>query len=705
MKKYFSLLILVLLILLGACGKNGTTPSPKELREVKKVLAIGNSFSHNSIEYLTTVIDADVKMTDIVIGHIHIGGSSLETHILNAKTDSKAYAYDKYIKGSDARAYPKLSVKDALNDEEWDVVTIQQVSGKSGIASTYNPHLGELVDYIKTNSLNKNVKIVWHMTWAYQKDSNHADFVNYANDQVMMYENIVVTTESTVLSNDYINFVIPSGTSIQNLRNSVVDDRLTDDGYHLNKVGKYAAALTWASYLFGLNLDGYMIPDLEIDEETGGAIVEAVSNALSKPFEITKSVKYPWVEGTRYMDRLNILAIGNSFTADAYTNFADLAESAGVKNYVIAYLYRGGTSLSYHYTAITSGVPGYSYRRWGSDFGYKVTEESTIEDAILEYEWDIITVQQVSQDSGDSTTIDPALTGLLREVKKLNDNPNTKYGYHMTWAYAKDANHSGFPRYNRDQNLMFNKILETTQTKVVTNPNIDFIIPSGTAIQNVRETRVGDTLTQDGYHLNGIGKYIAGLMWIKQITNVDVFKVGYYPAGLGIYGFLTEIRKGVNDAYHKPFELTLGDGSTVDPVENEKIDTSKMTSISFNHELGFWNGPPATAVSKPPADENPNALHYKFVAVHPISKEDLPLGSVVEIEPGYVVRIIYFSKTGETYKVEHRSDEIGAPQILLDDDMWGSYDYIGFNISQAGRPNISSRVDEVASKVKLFAAN
>ncbi len=131
----------------------------------------------------------------------------------------------------------------------------------------------------------------------------------------------------------------------------------------------------------------------------------------------------------------------------------------------------------------------------------------------------------------------------------------------MTWAYSQETGHSGFPRYGSDQIKMYEAIVNTTQTKVVTNPGIDFIIPSGTAIQNARTTiemkGVSEIATgSDGYHLNEFGKYIAGLMWIKQITNIDVKKVKYYPTGVGVGTYLEQIRTAVENAYINPFEIT-----------------------------------------------------------------------------------------------------------------------------------------------------
>ena len=67
-----------------------------------------------------------------------------------------------------------------------------------------------------------------------------------------MYNAIVDTLKSTVLSKELIDGVIPSGTAIQNLRSSYVGDTVTRDGYHLSHThGRYTAALTWYAYLTG----------------------------------------------------------------------------------------------------------------------------------------------------------------------------------------------------------------------------------------------------------------------------------------------------------------------------------------------------------------------------------------------------------------------------------------------------------------------
>ena len=313
--------------------------------------------------------------------------------------------------------------------------------------------------------------------------------------------------------------------------------------------------------------------------------------------------------------------------------------------------------------------------------------------------WDVIVIQQVSGQSGISQSYDPHLKELIYEINKVNVNPDTKIEFHMTWAYAKDSDHWNFPNYGNDQDNMYHKITEAVQSKVLPNQDIDFLIPSGTAIQNVRETKVGDNLTRDGYHLNGMGQYIAGMMWVKSITNIDITLIDYAPVGLNINTYINEIKQAINDAYDTPFKTTEQTGIWPEPEPEPEIPIDDMTLVEFDYAIGFWLEN-ATKLSVGGSD--PSALHYKYVGVSPISKEELPVGSVIKLEEGYQIRIIYFTKSGETYTVSSRTANINSSELLIDENVWGSNEYIGFNISQLGTPVITDRVDEVASKLTLY---
>ena len=108
-----------------------------------KVLAIGNSFSEDATRYLHQIAEADCESLTVV--NLYIGGCSLKRHYYNIFNDVKDYGfqYNGEITGI------KVSIKEALQSNEWDVVTLQQVSGNSFNYETYQPYLNELAEYVR----------------------------------------------------------------------------------------------------------------------------------------------------------------------------------------------------------------------------------------------------------------------------------------------------------------------------------------------------------------------------------------------------------------------------------------------------------------------------------------------------------------------------------------------------------------------------
>ena len=315
MKKITSLLALVLafVMILSACGgtnpavtteptqgTSGTTdssttgttaatnpdPEPKTI----KILAIGNSFSVDGMEFLWNILAR--LGYDVYLGNLYIGGCSLDTHWGNIRDDSLAYTYYTNDMGVwKTKNNAKLS--EALVAQEWDIITIQQVSQYSGMPSTMG-NLQNILDYVKTNMPNKDAKIYWHMTWAYQQNYNSPEkFGNYGNNQMTMYNAITSTVESTIKTNSDIAGFIPSGTTIQNMRTSYLGDTLTRDGFHMSYgLGRYAAAMTWAKFLTGESIDNITwVPATYKNEITPylDIVKEAVNNAYKTPLAVTNS--------------------------------------------------------------------------------------------------------------------------------------------------------------------------------------------------------------------------------------------------------------------------------------------------------------------------------------------------------------------------------------------------------------------------------
>ena len=275
------------------CGK--TVNTPISATSSLKILAIGNSFSIDATKYLWSIAKS-AGYGEVIIANLFVGGCTLEMHYENLTNDAPAYIYYKTDDEGEWVTTPDTTMLAGITDEDWDIITLQQASGSSGISGTYN-YVNNIIRYVKNNRTNENSKIFWHMTWAYQGDSGHGEFAKYDGDQLKMYQGIVDSVQYRILPEKDIAGVIPVGTVIQNLRTSYIGDTLTRDGYHLScEIGRYSAALTWFTVLTGKSLDEvdfvpkkshYNEMTFDIDTTAQAAVAQAIASAIEKPYEIT----------------------------------------------------------------------------------------------------------------------------------------------------------------------------------------------------------------------------------------------------------------------------------------------------------------------------------------------------------------------------------------------------------------------------------
>jgi len=144
--------------LAAGADRGQAPPAGKHVR----LLAIGNSFSRNTTTYLNDLVLASGK-NQLTFGHACIGGCPLEKHVLLAE------AFEKDDRDPDGRPYAdKTSLRDWLQKEKWDYVTIQQASIKSFDIDTYRPWAKKLCDYVKRYA--PQAEVLVHQTWAYRDD-------------------------------------------------------------------------------------------------------------------------------------------------------------------------------------------------------------------------------------------------------------------------------------------------------------------------------------------------------------------------------------------------------------------------------------------------------------------------------------------------------------------------------------------------------
>ena len=247
---------------------------------------------------------------------------------------------------------------------------------------------------------------------------------------------------------------------------------------------------------------------------------------------------------------IKILAIGNSFSVDAMNNHLyDIFADAGYTDITLGNLYIGGCSLDMHYDNLKSNKAAYDFYLNTDGYWDKIpaTDPNT---AFGKARWDVVTIQQVSSSSGLPKNYSN-LQATLNLIKQKA--PQAKIYWHMTWAYQQDSKHEAFLYYNKDQMTMYKAITSTVQDVVLSSTGLTGVIPSGTAIQNLRTSELGDTLTSDGHHLEDTyGDYTAALTWFCTITGQPPSGTDYRP----VRSYWDVITQSVSNAIKKPYQVT-----------------------------------------------------------------------------------------------------------------------------------------------------
>ena len=211
---------------------------------------------------------------------------------------------------------------------------------------------------------------------------------------------------------------------------------------------------------------------------------------------------------------IRVLCIGNSFSWDAVEQ--ELVPLCDAKHIDIEVhnLYYGGCSLQQHAEFLLKDTAAYSHRVCTNQ-NYRIVKDTiSLRQALRDGTYDYISLQQASHDSGIRASYEPWLTMLIDTVRAYQ--PSAQLCWMQTWAYSQDATHPAYPRYHNNQQEMWDSIVARTPKNLP-------VIPCGKAIQLARQTKLGDTLCRDGYHLNYIyGRYTAACVWYEFLTGKDV---------------------------------------------------------------------------------------------------------------------------------------------------------------------------------------
>lgn len=208
--------------------------------------------------------------------------------------------------------------------DDWDVVILQDSVFGMCDANTLRSYKAKLVSALKNRGCKTadGLKFGWYMTWAFAQgwtgENNDQFNLNYKCDTAAMYAAIVKSVGTGAVTSGLVDFVIPQGTSLQNLRSleshntaNAADCTVTSRSFerdstdHLDFIcGRWTAALTYLGAL-GFDVSAAYFPNERKYKEDGGSVFrmrpeqETVSRAcvMAALAEPTKVSALPWTAG------------------------------------------------------------------------------------------------------------------------------------------------------------------------------------------------------------------------------------------------------------------------------------------------------------------------------------------------------------------------------------------------------------------------
>ena len=272
-----------------------------------RILFIGNSFTRDAVYHLPGMIKAAGIDKKIILTHMYYGGRTAQNYYKNWSKNRDFTCYVA-LPGADDWYTDKTGSASTLAEmtarTDWDVITVQEHTGNQTSwywTSEEKEALQGIINYIKEAKPDNTPKIHYVMSQAYQnleKAGSNQCFTNEAE----MYTVITTQARKVMEETDY-DGIISTGTMLQNLRTSSLNDdlHLTRDGFHMNNgISRYGAACTVfesiITPLTGKKLDGNTYRyaakaddeiTISVTDENAPIALEAARAAIKKPFEIT----------------------------------------------------------------------------------------------------------------------------------------------------------------------------------------------------------------------------------------------------------------------------------------------------------------------------------------------------------------------------------------------------------------------------------
>ncbi|MCC9607938.1 DUF4886 domain-containing protein [Blastopirellula sp. JC732] len=257
---------------------------------------------------------------------------------------------------------------------------------------------------------------------------------------------------------------------------------------------------------------------------------------------------------------VRLLTIGNSFADNACAFLPQIFAADPKAELVLMKANLGGCSLERHWNNAAAAQQGDGGKVYSLVRGKEKTP-ATLQQMLAAEPWDVVTIQQVSNNSWRPDTYHPYIENLVALVGK--ESPQAQIALHQTWAYRTDA--PLLAEWQLSQEEMYEKLTDA-YSRVAKKFDVP-ILPSGSAIQTYRRrddrqyvvdkeydfqasptgplpkqdnslvvgwyrSKDKTKLLLDPKHLNDRGEYLIGAVWYEALTGHDIRENSFVPKGI-----------------------------------------------------------------------------------------------------------------------------------------------------------------------------
>ncbi|MCL1853003.1 MAG: hypothetical protein FWF88_08215 [Peptococcaceae bacterium] len=140
-----------------------------------------------------------------------------------------------------------------------------------------------------------------------------------------------------------------------------------------------------------------------------------------------------------------------------------------------------------------------------------------------------------------------------------------------------------------------------------------------------------------------------------------------------------------------------GDELSESPAQGSGEDAGGLTRP---YTLGYWNSGNGGYASDPQITRTASNS-ANFLASKRFTRNELPVGSIIEVDAGYAYRPEGWVASGTA--APGRPKPVTTQRVVIDEAWWGNFEYRAFNILKSGlNVNLTGKEEETASHFRIY---